>query len=112
MDVSMNPITTYKPQPITATKPNQYLPQIERGKYPSVAEINRSEQLKQIGVHIPPKQLQPTNDIGMSFYKLLVRAMESIALQDNMKINLTNNKEPILNNFQHDSFLLARLLNS
>ena len=111
MDASMNPITTYKPQPITAIKPTQYLPPIEGLKYPSIAEINRSEQLKQINVHIPPKLLQPANDIGMSFHKILVRAMEPIALQDNIKINSTNKKEPVFNSFQNDSFLLARLLN-
>jgi len=40
--------------------------------------------------YIPPKQLQPANDTGMSFSKLLARAMEPISLQDNIKIKVTN----------------------
>jgi len=77
MEVSLNPKTTVKPQPITATRPNQYLPPVESGKYPGTAEINRSEQLKNINVHIPSKQLQSVNDMGLTFNELLVYAIET-----------------------------------
>ncbi|MDR2662819.1 MAG: hypothetical protein LBC31_07475 [Treponema sp.] len=39
MEVNLNPSMTVKPQPISATKPHQFLPPTEDGKYPSFAEI-------------------------------------------------------------------------
>jgi hypothetical protein len=115
MEVNLNPSMTRKPQPITATKPHQYLLPVEGGKYPTFNEIYRAQILTEMNRakflgQITPKQLQSTEDIKGNFHELLVRTNEGVSLQNVTKISELKIKENAALNFQRDSYLLARLL--
>ena len=124
MPGEINQNTTFRPQPITATKPHQFLPTPKEGKYPTVHEIDRAQALLNAALQnksidgsgaispIPPKMIQSPNDAGSSFSNILVKAMESIALQDKMESHKIKMIDNTAANVQIDLYFLNRLLNN
>jgi hypothetical protein len=115
MEVSLNPSTTVKPQPMSAITPSQFLPPAENGKYPNFAEIYRKQKLQREQeiqktqaagqtVNVQPveqtMEIQSAADVKVNL-EILVKTNESVSLQTTMKLD-----------FQRDSNLLARMLNN
>ena len=85
------------------------------GKYmeqegPIPAPIRVSHKVRKISIcKIPINQEKPVENINSDFYRLLIKTIENSFLEEN-KIEFKEN-ENITLNFQHDIFLLDRLLN-
>ena len=86
------------------------------GKYmeeegPVPAPIRVSHDVRKISIFkIPINQEKSVDNINSDFYRLLTKTIENSFSQEN-KIELKES-EIITPNFQHDTFLLDRLLNN